>query len=170
MGLDILKETGASRTPGSNVLAGEEIMPGFVMLMEDAETIKVYDDKAEIPSGLAMQSNVHYPAFDPAAPDGTPVGDGYEFLNYNRGGLIGLFRAGGTVLLYDDKRKSGGASHPVDYSQAYAVNGICYADETTGKITSDSATGTRKEVGIVEKVVGSGADLVLKMRLSGTLA
>jgi len=169
MGMDILKETGASRTPGSKIKAGEEAMPGFVALFEDAETLIVYNDKAKVPSGLFMQSNVHYPAFDTAAPDGTPVGDGFEFLNYNRGGLIGLFRAGGTVLLYDDKRKSGGASHPVDYTKAYNVNDKCYADQNTGKVTSTLDT-NRQEIGIVEKVVGSGVNLVLKMRLSGTLA
>ena len=150
-------------------------MPGFVCALDTSadDTIKLYDTKANNPAGLALESNIAFPFFDPNAPSGTPIGVGFDFLNYNRGGLIGLFRNGGEVVLYDDLRDTAvaGNSNPVDFaaSAAYAVNNPVYANQNNGKVTSDLDT-DRKQVGIIEKVIGTGATMSLKVRLAGALA
>lgn len=144
-------------TPGYKVTAGQTIYGGLgVQLSADGESIEV--GGAE-PIGLAVESNVYFPA-QASQPDNT-IGDGFDYPNYNRGGRICVVNLGAEVELFDDKRAAAGASHPVLTSDTFTPNAIVYADATTGKITTTA--GSNKRVGRVSNVGGTGASLVLKI-------
>lgn len=166
MGIRVLKEASNSRTAGYKVDidirfgAPWAIVPGIACNLVDAETLKIADGTTEAIIGLALDSNVLFPMTN-GLPDGA-AGEGYDYLNYNRQGLVALF-SNGEVELYDDKRMAAGASHPANYLEAFAINAPVYAD-ATGKITL--VPGTNK-VGEVTGITNPGApELVLKIKLS----
>lgn len=166
MGIRVLKEAGNSRTPGYEVKVtggvAEVILPGLACNLEDANTIKIADGTSEKVVGLALDSNVLFPIGN-TLPD-SQAGEGYDYLSYNRQGLVSLF-SNGEVELYDDKRQAAGASHPVNFAEAFTVNAPVYAD-ASGKITLVNG-GTAPEVGIVTGITNPGvAGLVLRVKLS----
>lgn len=167
MAIRILKETGASRSAGYKVTANVSILPGnAVVLGADEETIKLpASGTSEEILGLALDSNVMFP-FQSATPDQT-MGNGYDYLNYNRQGLVSVFNNGGEVELFDDKRLADGLSHPVIYGGTFTLNIPVYANCTSGTSTqlgfiTEVAT-TNKRIGRVTGVFGTGADLVLRI-------
>ena len=94
------------------------------------------------PLGLAIESNVFFP-LQPA--NGEVAGQGFDYTNFNRGGLESCYIDGGDFVLYDD-----GRGYPYDQTATYAVNEAVYASAVTaGLITSATTSGV-----IVGYVVG----------------
>jgi hypothetical protein len=83
------------------------------------------------PLGLAIESNVFFP-LQPA--NGEVAGQGFDYTNFNRGGLESVYLNGGDFVLYNDGR---GYPYAVG-SVTYAVNAPVYASAAVdGLITSD---------------------------------
>src|SRR5271157_2614101 len=131
MAIRILRETGASRSAGYivNVAAGvaDSILPGIAVTLmttdANAQTIGLLSSIAtpytgEI-LGLTLDSNIIFP-FQSSQPNNT-MGQGFDYTNYNRQGLIGVFNNHGEVELYDDNRLAGGLSSPIIYGDAFAL-------------------------------------------------
>lgn len=158
MGIRVMHEDSGSRTRGFTVKSGDDIFPGFVVQKEDNDTIKLPTTLTEPMLGLALDSNVLFP---PANLSGTvTAGDGYDYLNYNRQGLV-AYVSDAEVELFDDQRP--GTSHPVDYSKTYAVNEPVYVT-TGGRINNDSSSNT--QIGVVTAVDNNGSSsLVLRVKL-----
>ena len=87
------------------------------------------------PLGLAIESNVFFP-LQPA--NGEVAGQGFDYTNFNRGGLESCYINGGDFVLYNDGR---GYPYAVG-SVTYAVNQPVYASAVTdGLITSAVTSG-----------------------------
>ncbi len=157
MGIRIVREAG-DRTPGYKVAASNTIYGGLAVQLTANDTVAV--GGAEV-VGLALESNVAFPA-QASTPDNT-VGDQFNYLDYNRGGLIAVVNGSAEVELYDDGRAAAGASHPVTYGDSWALMAPVYADATTGKLTT-TAEGN-KRIGRVTGITGTGAALVLRVML-----
>ena len=170
MGIRVLKEASNSRTAGYkvNVVKGvpEAILPGLACNLVDAETITIADGTTELTIGLALDSNVLYPITN-SIPDGQ-AGQGYDYLNYNRQGLVALF-SNGEVELYDDMRLPAGASHPANFvapAGAWVINSPVYVDNV-GKATAVGTPGATPVIGVVTGITNPGvASLVLRIKLS----
>lgn len=161
MGIRVLHENSGSRTEGFEVKSGDTIYPGLVVQKEDASTIKIPTTLTEPMLGLALDSNALFP-FQATVPDAT-VGEGYDYLNYNRQGLV-AYISNAEVELFDDKRAESGDSHPVDYSKTYVVNEPLYVI-ADGKI--DNATSGNTQIGVVTGASNNGsAALVLRVKLT----
>lgn len=70
------------------------------------------------PFGLAIESNVFFP-LQPA--NGEVAGQGFDYTDFNRGGLESCYVDGGDFVIYDD-----GRGLPVD-AGSYVVNQPVYA-------------------------------------------
>jgi hypothetical protein len=151
MGLRVIKEV--NRMPGNTVLPGQSILRGHVVEIDSNDQVKLYDGTGT-PQGLAADTNVPFPLQNPTGPT---AGLGFDYTDFNRGGLVGFFLNGGVFELFDD-----GRGHPVDTTQSYSVGQTLHA-KNDGRVTSDSAAGPR--IGRVLKVVGSGSTLKLTMVL-----
>jgi hypothetical protein len=90
----------------------------------------VHSQTAGRPFGLAIESNIFFP-LQPA--NGEVAGQGFDYTNFNRGGLESCYVDGGDFVLYND-----GRGYPYDATATYAVNQPVYASAATdGLITSD---------------------------------
>lgn len=86
------------------------------------------------PFGLAIESNIFFP-LQPA--NGEVAGQGFDYTNFNRGGLESCYVDGGDFVLFND-----GRGYPYDATATYAVNQPVYASATVdGLITSDPTSG-----------------------------
>ncbi len=91
----------------------------------------VHTQTAGQPFGLAIESNIFFP-LQPA--NGEVAGQGFDYTNFNRGGLMSVYNNGGDFVLYDDGRGYPYARGVV----TYAVNAPVYASAVSdGIITSD---------------------------------
>ncbi len=86
------------------------------------------------PFGLAIESNIFFP-LQPA--NGEVAGQGFDYTNFNRGGLESVYNNGGDFMLYDD-----GRGYPFARGgTTYAINQPVYASSTVaGQITSDATS------------------------------
>jgi hypothetical protein len=159
MAIRILRESAGTRTPGYKVStsAAGKIVGGTVVTLEDADTIMLYVAAATGAAlGLAIDSNV---LFSPqnASPDHT-AGQGYNYLDYDRGGLISVINKGAEVEVYDDGRSVSPFSAS---AHTYLLNKLIYAEAATGMLAD--AIGTGEAVGRVTSVAGTyGVDLVVR--------
>ena len=82
------------------------------------------------PFGLAIESNIFFP-LQPS--NGEVAGQGFDYTNFNRGGLESVYNNGGDFVLFND-----GRGYPYDAAATYAINAPVYASSTVdGLITSD---------------------------------
>ena len=144
MAITIWKEV--NRSPGAPVLSGT-ISGGTVLAWDPANTGKVLPfgsaTSTSQPYGLACESNV-IPPLQPAS--GLVAGQGYDYTNFNRDGLMGAFINGGEFQLYDDGL---GAGAPFE-AATYAIGGLVYADVTaTGAANITSTAGSNVAIGSV---------------------
>lgn len=160
MGIRVLRENAGSRTPGYKVASGVSVYPGVAVVLSAIDTITLYDANTNQVLGLALDSNVQFPMQN-TDPD-TQAGEGFDYTNYNRGGLIAVIN-NAEVELFDDERAAAGASHPVVYGDTFALNGIVYADATTGKITTEADGGANLRVGRVTGITGTDVSTVLRI-------
>lgn len=87
------------------------------------------------PFGLAIESNVFFP-LQPA--NGEVAGQGFDYTNFNRGGLESVYNNGGDFVLYDDGRGYPYARGGV----TYAVNQPVYASAVVDGLIDSAATST----------------------------
>lgn len=96
------------------------------------------------PTGLAIESNIFFP-LQPA--NGEVAGQGFDYTNFNRGGLESMFINGGQFVLYNDGRGS-----PY-VAGTYAIGKPVYADAggsaNVGLLTYTSNTNANPRVGLV---------------------
>ena len=133
MAIRIVKEVNRSV---SYPVASGSIVGGQLLQLNTTPALLpwVHTQSAGKPFGLAVESNVFFP-LQPA--NGEVAGQGYDYTNFNRGGLESCFVDGGDFVLYDD-----GRGYPYDRgSVTYAVNAPVYASATNdGNITSASTS------------------------------
>jgi len=151
---EVNRSEGRLPASGVNILAGQA-----VMIDGDGKFTNFADAGSTLtPYGLADVSNVTLPL---AGSDGVTVGQGYDYTNFARGGLVGAFLNGGEFSLFDD-----GRGKPFIDTDTYLVNGKVYVVKSgadTGKITS---VAVGPEIGTVVEVTGSPVDtLVIKVTL-----
>ena len=94
-----------------------------------------FGQSAGKPFGLAIESNVFFP-LQPA--NGEVAGQGFDYTNFNRGGLESCFVDGGDFVLYDD-----GRGYP--YARGgttYAVNQPVYTSAATDGLITSATTST----------------------------
>jgi len=161
MGLRILKEDAQSRTIGYPVKDAVKIYPGAVCVLEKiSDVIRIRPwttgDRAAalVPVGLGIDSNVPFPVA-PTGIDPHTVGEGKDYTNYNRGGLIAAIRQA-TVVIYDDKRDA--TSNLIDPAATFpTISAPVYVNDSC-LFTEDSTNAVA--VGVLEDVVLDGSDIV----------
>lgn len=85
------------------------------------------------PFGWALESNVFFP-LQPA--NGEVAGQGFDYTNFNRGGLESVLNNGGDFVLYDD-----GRGYPYHRgSVTYVLNGPVYASAATDGLVAEAGT------------------------------
>jgi hypothetical protein len=95
----------------------------------------VHTQTAGQPFGLAIESNVFFP-LQPA--NGEVAGQGFDYTNFNRGGLESVYNNGGDFVLYDDGRGYPYARGTV----TYAINAPVYASAVTDGLIDSASTST----------------------------
>lgn len=146
MAVRVIRENNRSEglKPAVGVTA---IIAGQPLVLATASTVKPVDSKLDIAYGVAAESTGQLPI---APLSGLTAGEGYDYTNFARGGLVSCFTTGSELELFDD-----GHGVPFEDGDTYTLNREVYVDETTGLITSDSDTDTRRVVGSVTDVEGS---------------
>jgi hypothetical protein len=145
MAITIWKEV--NRSPGAPVLSGT-ISGGTVLAWDPANSGKVLPFGTGTPSpqqpyGLACETNV-IPPLQPS--NGLVAGQGYDYTNFNRDGLMGAFINGGEFQLYDNGE---GAGAPFE-AGTYAIGGLVYADySATGAANITPTAGSNVAIGTV---------------------
>jgi hypothetical protein len=146
MAVRVIREN--NRTDGlKKASAAPHIIAGMPLVLASASEVKPYDDSRfdDIPFGIAAQSTELLP-FAPA--DGNVVGEGLNYTDYARGGLVSAFCNGSELELFDDGRGA-----PYEPADTYVLNRPVYAKEN-GLITSVIGS-TRQKIGIVKDFEGS---------------
>ena len=153
MAIKILKEV--SRDGGRLPATGATVIAGMAIELATADTVQPFTAVATTsPLGLASDSNVYQPL---QGAGGLTIGVGYDYTNFNRGGLIGAFLNGGAFELWND---STGNPFVLVPTTPYALNKALYANNA-GLITADAAGAML--VGYCMKIVNAGD--ASKMRL-----
>lgn len=157
MAVRVIREN--NRTEGKiKASASANIIAGMPIVLATASEVKVYDDAtfADVPHGIAAQSTELLP-FAPA--DGNVAGEGLNYTDYARGGLVSAFTNGSELELFDDGRGA-----PYEPADTYVLNRAVYAKEN-GLITSVVAGG-RQLIGSVIDFEGSP---VTRLRIKFTI-
>lgn len=171
MAIRILKEVNRDdgRLPQSNGTNGA-ILSGMVLeLANNGTNVQLSTSTgATYPWGLAADSNVQQPL---QGAGGLTVGVGYDYTNFDRGGLVSVFMNDGAFELYNDLGESApnnGNPFVVAPTAPYASNVALYAQALTGLVTSD-ATGNSPRIGSVISVQNAGnlTSMILQMKLAG---
>ncbi len=143
MAVRVIRETNRTGglTPTVAVIAGQPLV------LASASTVKPYDDVAwlDVPFAIAAEST-EQPAIAPLS--GLTAGEGYNYTDFARGGLVSGFSQGSELELYDDGRGA-----PYEVADTYVLNRPVYAKEN-GLVTS-VGTGPRQQIGIVTDFEGS---------------
>ena len=111
--------------------------------------------------GLASDSNVTQPL---QGAGGLTVGVGYDYTNFNRGGLIGAFMNGGVFELYND-----GTGNPFETAAAFTLNKAVYANAGSGLLSDVAGGGGGMVVGSCMGVTNSGSATAMKLQLKLTI-
>ena len=144
MALRIIKEV--NRTEGLKPATSQDIIQGHPLVLATATTVKLVDDVLDKVLGLAAEDVVQNPI---APTSGKTVGQGFDYTDFARGGLVSAFINGGIFELFDDGRGA-----PYTTGDTYVLNRPVFVSESTGLITSDG-TGNRQEIGSVVDFEGS---------------
>jgi hypothetical protein len=146
MAVRVIREN--NRTEGLKPATGvTAIIAGQPLVLATATTVKPYDDGSwlDLPFGIAAEST----AQPPIAPmSGQTAGEGFDYTNFARGGLVSAFTTGSILELFDDGRGA-----PYEAADTYVLNRPVYAKEN-GKVTS-VGTGPRQKIGVVLDFEGS---------------
>jgi hypothetical protein len=125
-----------NRSVGYAVASGN-IVGGNLLMLNAAGQVLPWDHTKTTgqPFGLAIESNVFFPL---APANGEVAGQGFDYTNFNRGGLESVYNNGGDFVLYDDGRGYPYARGTV----TYAINGPVYASAVTDGLIDSAATST----------------------------
>ena len=161
MAIRILKEV--SRDGGRLPTTGKPaIIAGIPLeLGTSGSTVHPYEGNADIMVfGLASDSNVTQPL---QGAGGLTVGVGYDYTNFNRGGLVGAFLNGGVFQLYND-----GTGNPFNTAAGFTLNKAVYANSGSGLL--DAVAGaTGQLVGSVMGVANAGSTTAMRLTLKLTI-
>lgn len=133
MAVRVIREN--NRSEGLTPVTGTTVIAGNVMLIASSSTIRPYNDAtgAKVPFGIAAESSAQLPL---APANGLTAGEGYDYTNFARGGLVSCFVTGSVLELFDD-----GHGAPYVTGDTYALAAPVYSD-ATGKITSSAVATT----------------------------
>ena len=141
MAVRVIREN--NRTAGrTKVAAAPEIIAGQPMLLAANNEIRAYNDAthAAAPYGIAADRTTIPPLQDPS---GNQAGSGFNYTNYNRGGLVASFVNGSELELFaEDDGK------PFDDTVTYALNDKLYAGDN-GLVTNDDDSAAANLIGSV---------------------
>jgi hypothetical protein len=143
MAVRVIRENNRTEglTPTVAVIAGQPLVKA------SATTVKPYDDAtfADHVWAIAAESTQQ----PPIAPlSGQTAGEGFNYTDFARGGLVSGFTNGSELELYDDGRGA-----PYEAADTYVLNRAVYAKEN-GKVTS-AVGGGRQIIGSVVDFEGS---------------
>lgn len=161
MAIRVIREV--NRSEGKSPKTGVDIIAGMPLLFE-AGTVKPYDDSGfhNTPYGLAAETTVQFPI---APTSGLTAGEGFDYTNFARGGLVSAFINGGEFDLFDDGRGA-----PYQTGDTYTINHSVYVGDD-GLITStnggNSDPHTHNRVGVVVDFEGSSP--VTRLRIKSLL-
>ena len=171
MAINILREVSrdGGRLPQTNGTSGAILSGMCLELANNGLNVQLSTSTgATQPWGLAAESNVQQPL---QGPGGLTVGVGYDYTNFDRGGLISVYQNGGSFELFNDQGEmaplSPSGGNPFVYTDSFVSNGLVYAQVNTGLVTS-VAGGNSAAIGSCISVTnaGSAADMVLQIKLS----
>ncbi len=132
--LNIVKEV--NRSVSYPIASGNIVGGNILQLNASGQLLPwVHTNTSGQPFGFALESNIFFP-LQPA--NGEVAGQGFDYTNFNRGGLESVINNGGDFVLYND-----GRGYPYDRgSVTYAINAPVYASATNdGNITSATTSG-----------------------------
>lgn len=120
MAVRVIREN--NRSEGKLPKTGVTIIAGQPLIFDTASTVKPYDDVAgaALVYGIAAESSAPLPI---APPSGMTAGEGFDYTNFARGGLVSCFITGSELELYDD-----GHGLPYVATDTYALNAPVYAN------------------------------------------
>lgn len=154
MAIRILKEV--SRDGGRLPATGATVVAGMALELAAADTVQPYVGAALAePWGLASDSNVTQPL---QGAGGLTVGVGYDYTNFNRGGLIGAFQNGGVFELYND-----GTGNAMNIAGTFVPNVAVFA--AAGLITDATALAGRDKVGTCVSVSNAGSSTAMRLTI-----
>jgi hypothetical protein len=124
-----------NRSAGAKIFSGN-IVGGMALQINADGTVQPWVASQTVgqPYGLAIESNIIFP-LQPA--NGEVAGQGFDYTNFNRGGLESVYLNGGDFVLYND-----GRGYPYDATQTYAVNHPVYTSAVTDGIITSASTST----------------------------
>ena len=156
MAIRILKEV--SRDGGRLPAAGASVIAGMVLELASG-AVQPYAETTALtePWGLASDSNVTQPL---QGAGGLTAGVGFDYTNFNRGGLIGAFQNGGVYELYNDGTGNPMVTAP---ATAYAENEPLYSTNA-GLVTTDAAI-SQSKLGTVLSVANAGSATAMRLQL-----
>lgn len=158
MAIRVLKEV--NRLPGYAYASTLTIIAGQPVLFQSTDVIRAYNSSTLIsaPIGFAAESTSPVSSA-PVTIDGM-VGAGFDYPNYARGGMVGVFINGGVFEMYDDGRGS-----PLK-ADTFALNEpvyVTYNGLISNTTTASIGAGIRP-IGSVMAVSGSGATLKVTIK------
>lgn len=127
MAYTIIKENNRSAGAALSSLATSGIVGGQPLLYDSVGAVMPYGTSSTggvtiYPSGVAADTTIEFPI---APTTGLTAGQGYDYTNFARGGLVGQFILGSILQLYNDGR--GALWNTAD---TWAINGPVYASTT----------------------------------------
>ena len=147
MAVRVIREN--KRSAGLTPKSGVTIIAGEPVVLDTATSVRLYDSAAHTAGallyGIAAESTAQLPL---APANGMTAGQGYDYTNFARGGLVSCFELGSELELFDDGH---GLPYLTGGSESYALNAPVYADVTTGKVTSLAASGANS--GVIGSIV-----------------
>jgi len=153
MAIRILKEV--SRDGGRLPASGASVIAGVALELAAAGAVQPYTGAALAePWGLASDSNVTQPL---QGAGGLTVGVGYDYTNFNRGGLIGAFQNGGVYELYND-----GTGNAMDTTATFVPNAAVFAN-ATGLADDATLQAGRDKLGTVVSVSNAGSLTAMRL-------
>lgn len=142
MAVRIIREN--NRSAGKKPKNGVDIIAGQPVVLDTADTLKPYDSDSIKVYGIAAESTEQLPI---APSSGLTAGEGFNYTDFARGGLVSTFQNGSVLELFDDGRGA-----PYETNDTYALNVAVHA-KANGLLSVDTTSG--QEVGSVVDFEGS---------------
>jgi hypothetical protein len=168
MAIRILREVSrdSGRLPQSNGTSSAILAGNVLELANNGLNVQLSTSTGSTYSwGLAADSNVQQPL---QGAGGLTVGVGYDYTNFDRGGLISVFQNGGSFELYNDLGEIAPLQgNPFVYTDSFVSNAPVYAQVNTGLVTSVSG-GNSPQIGTTIQVTNAGnaTEMLLQIKLS----
>jgi hypothetical protein len=165
MAIQVIKEV--NRDAGYTVASGATIIAGQPLeLYPDSQHVRPFSGTSGWkPLGLASDSNLMFPL---QGANGLTAGAGYDYTNFDRGGLVGAFVNGGEFALAGDTYAAPtGTVYPYNPTDTYTLNALVTVD-SSGLIRDGVAnppSATVAAVGTVMAVTGSSPVTLLQIKL-----